>query len=328
MAQVAQSPARCQLGAPQQHPLVSCRTENESARHYRCRRGFTLFQLLIILALLAILFALLVPAIAKARLSAARTQSVNNLKQLVLAINNVASNTPTGQLPSGEDDNHFSVSAHLLPYIEQQNVYQMIDFKKSVDDKANAPARKVMIRTFLSPRDPVMQVNDDMAATNYLWNDKVFSLNSKPLFPNSFGGRTSGIICAGETLKGNPLAPADDVHRRHVLLKKEALKGLKEDAGVEDFKNGKNVVATRGASWMDGRFLQGRFNGARALNDERPDVDCGGVGGLSTLRSYDDQILVGMGDGSSRVLNAKNLKHTTLLWALDPSIKDPQPPDF
>ena len=173
-----------------------------------------------------------------------------------------------------------------------------------------------------------MQVNDNMAATNYLWNDKIFSINSKPLFPKSFGGRTSGIICVGETLKGDAKSAPDDVRRRHVELKKDDLKGLKDDAGVEDFKNGKNVVANRCASWMDGRFLQGRFNGARALNDERPDVDCGGVDGLATLRSLDDLILVGMGDGSARTLNAKNLKHTTLMWALDPSNVNPQPSDW
>jgi len=270
----------------------------------------------------------LVPALAKARLSAARAQSLNNLKQMCLAINNVASNTATGDLPSGEDDNHFSVAAHLLPYIEQQNVYQMIDFKKSVDDKANADARKILIKTFISPRDPVMQVSDDMAPTNYLWNDKVFFLNSKPRLPASFFGRTSSTICVGETLKGDPKSAPDDVRRRHVELKKEDLKGLKDEAGVEDFKKGKNVVANRCASWMDGRFLQGRFNGARAINDERPDVDCGGAGGLSTLRSYDDLVLVGMGDGSARTVNAKTVKHSTFMWALDPMNSNPQPSDW
>jgi type II secretory pathway pseudopilin PulG len=292
------------------------------------RSGFTLFQLLIILALLALLFALLLPAVVKVRLAAARTQSINNLKQLVLAINNVAGNTATGVLPSGEDDNHFSVSAHLLPYIEQNNVYAMMDLKKSVDDKANAEARKLVIKTFLSPRDPVLKVNDDMAATNYLWNDKIFSLNSKPRFPGSFGGRTSAMIAVGETLKGDPFALAEDVRRRHVELKKADLKDLKDDAGVEDFKKGKHVVANRGASWMDGRFLQGRFNGSRALNDERPDVDCGGAGGLATLRSLDDLIFVGIGDGSVRALNAKNLSHKTFMWALDPSNNDPAPMDW
>lgn len=291
------------------------------------RRGFTLFQLLIVLALLAILFALLLPALAQARITAARKRSMNNIKQLVLAINNVASTTTTGALPSGEDDNHFSVSAHLLPYIEQGNLFQKIDFKKSVDDKANAEARKILVNTFLSPRDPVMQVNDDMGATNYLWNDKIFSINSKPQFPTSFGGRTSQMICVGETLKGNPKSAADDVRRRYVELKKDDLKGLKDEAGVEDFKNGKNVVANRCASWMDGRFLQGRFNAGRAINDERPDVDCGGVGGLATLRSLDNVVLVGMADGSARVLN-QSMKQTTLMWALDPLDPRPTPGDW
>ena len=118
------------------------------SRQGRIRCGFTLFQLLLLLALLAILFALLLPAVVKLRLAAARTQSINNLKQMVLAINNVASNTATGELPSGEDDNHFSVSAHLLPYLEQNNLYQKIDFKKSVDDKDNADARRSSSRRF------------------------------------------------------------------------------------------------------------------------------------------------------------------------------------
>jgi type II secretory pathway pseudopilin PulG len=291
------------------------------------RRGFTLFQLLLVLALLAILLALALPALAQARIAAARTRSMNNIKQMVLAINNVASTTNTGDLPSGEDDNHFSVSAHLLPYLEGGNLFQTIDLKKSVDDKANAEARKVQVATFLSPRDPVMRVNDDMGATNYLWNDKIFSINSKPQFPACFGGRTSQMICVGETLKGDPKSAPDDVRRRYVELKKDDLKGLKDEAGVEDFKNGKNLAANRCASWMDGRFLQGRFNAGRAINDERPDVDCGGVGGLATLRSLDKMVLVGMGDGSARVLN-QNMKQTTLMWALDPLDLNPPPADF
>lgn len=320
--------ARSRLLAAGQRPSVLRISQDDSLKKHRIRRGFTLFQLLLILALLAILFALLLPAIVKARIAASRSQSINNIKQLSLALNNMAANSANGEVPSGEDDNHFSASAYFLPYLQQNSLYSTIDFKKSVDDKINAAARKTLVKTFLSPRDPVLQVKDDMAATNYLWNDKIFSLNSKPLFPQSFRGRTSSIICVGETLKGDPKAAAEDVRRRHVELKKDDVKDLKGDAGVEDFKNGKNVVADRCASWMDGRFLQGRFNGARALNDERPDVDCGGTDGLATLRSLDDLILVGFGDGSARSLNAKNLKHTTLLWMLDPNNAGPQPADF
>jgi hypothetical protein len=38
---------------------------------------------------------------------------------------------------------------------------------------------------------------------------------------------------------------------------------------------------------MDGHFLQGTFNGRLRPNDERPDVSCGGISGVSALRSFE-----------------------------------------
>ena len=81
------------------------------------------------------------------------------------------------------------------------------------------------------------------------------------------------------------------MRRQYVLLKKDALKGVKPDTGVQDWKDDKNIAGDRCASWMDGRFLQGTFNGKLKLNDERPDVSCGGEGGVSALRSLNDEIL-------------------------------------
>jgi type II secretory pathway pseudopilin PulG len=281
------------------------------------RRAFTLFQLLLVLAILLILLALLLPAIAKVRAAAARTQSMNNLKQIGLAVNNYGGTYNTA-LPPGVDDNNFSTASKLLPFIEQQNVFNRIDFKKSIDDKVNAKMRGLRIKTFLSPRDPIPSVKDDWGATNYLFNDQVFFLNSKSKLPSTFVDGTSNTVLAGETLKGDGKTKAMDVRRQYVLLKKEDLKATGPDTAVKYFKDDKNIAGDRCASWMDGRFLQGIFNGRLRPNDDRPDVSCGGVSGVSALRSFEDYILVGMVDGSVRPVGP-GVSHKTWKAALTPA---------
>jgi type II secretory pathway pseudopilin PulG len=282
----------------------------------RMRRAFTLFQLLVVLAILLILFALFLPALLKARVAAERERKTNNLKQLALALHNY--NDVNGVLPPGVDDNHFSATSRLLPYIEQANVYNMIDFKKSIDDKANAQARGLKIKTLLSEGDPIASVKEEWGATNYLFNDKVFSLNSKAKFPASFPDGTSNTIAIGETLKGDGKTKATDVKRQYVLLKKEDLKGTGPSTGEKYFKENTNIAGDRCASWMDGRFLQGTFNGRLLPNDQRPDVSCGGVSGVSALRSLDEFVLVALADGSARaVKNA--ISRPTWEHAVDPA---------
>jgi type II secretory pathway pseudopilin PulG len=290
------------------------------------RPAFTLFQLLTVVAILAFGFALSLPAIAKARADAKKAALLLNLKQIVLSVHDYESTY--GFMPAGVDDNGFSASAKLLPYMEAGQVYTKINFTKPVTDTANAEARKTDLPTFLSPRDPVKRVRDDSGATNYLFNDQAFFLNSKFTLVTGFPSGTSQTIAVGETLKGDGKEKAEDVRRQYVLLKKDDLKGIKDDAGVSCWKDGKNVAGDRCASWMDGRFLQGAFNGRLKLNDERPDVSCGGEGGVSTLRSLDDQILVGLGDGSARVLDAKAISFKTWNAAMNPNKREPLGPDW
>jgi type II secretory pathway pseudopilin PulG len=288
------------------------------------RPAFTLFQLLILIAIFAILLGLLLPAVQKVRQAAARAQSQNNLKQMMLAVHNY--HDVNNAFPPGVDDKHFSAASRLLPYIEQQNIYNMIDFKKDIDDKANATARRAPIKVFLSPQDPILSVKNNWSATNYLFNDQVFYLNSKLKITEITDG-TSNTVAIGETLKGDGKTKATDVRRQYVLLKKEDLKATGPDTGVKYFKDDKNIAGDRCASWMDGRFLQGTFNGRLILNDKRPDVSCGGVGGVSALRSFEDYVQVAICDGSVRPV-ASGVSHKTWKAVLTPADGEVVGPDW
>src|SRR5437762_12546024 len=95
----------------------------------RTRRGFTLIERLVAIAIIAILIGLLLPAVQKVREAAARTQSQNNLKQLGLALHNfMAANTkspPMFGVVNGGSGPGGSIYYHLLPYLEQDALYRL-----------------------------------------------------------------------------------------------------------------------------------------------------------------------------------------------------------
>jgi prepilin-type N-terminal cleavage/methylation domain-containing protein/prepilin-type processing-associated H-X9-DG protein len=233
----------------------------------RCppRFGFSIIELLVVIAIVSLLAAMLLPAVQAARESARRTQCLNNMHQLGVALHNYhdahrtlpagviwnggpgeplgIGRTPVGTIDrvaigyspaNGPDRILANWALMLLSYIEQETAKQHYDFSKPVDDPANATIRGTFLSVMLCPTDAYNRVPYERAllagvATGHTYARGNYGMNAGP--------DAECVIGIGNCTNGFNVANLDLAHSNMVVWG-SGVSGLNYSSRFRDFPAG------------------------------------------------------------------------------------------
>jgi prepilin-type N-terminal cleavage/methylation domain-containing protein/prepilin-type processing-associated H-X9-DG protein len=244
------------------------------------RPGFTLIELLVVIAIIAVLIALLLPAVQAAREAARRAQCVNNMKQIGLALHNYINTndclptaalpryTPAGAVLTGtmNRDSDFSAHARLLPSMEQQALFNAINFNWGVfNDNTGTPINSTValtrINAFLCPSNPTV---------GWLWAPgETAPLPSFTATGNSyFVSEGSTIEFSQEQTSGPPNGPFSFLGPAgRAIGLRDVLDGTSNTIGVGEWKIGTGTLPTANLLVLQDIVYLGSYPSGTARNN-------------------------------------------------------------
>jgi prepilin-type N-terminal cleavage/methylation domain-containing protein len=263
----------------------------------RSRPGFTLIELLVVIAIIAVLIALLLPAVQAAREAARRSQCVNNLKQIGLAVMNYEQSW--GCFPQGESSGAIAPSGTILPFLEQNGVYNSLNFSAPQSrwldcDVANATAGKARISTYVCPSEVYSQRADSIFpyywAMTYGWNsgtwwprlgswDGVFGrsiaddaavnpplgiINIAAILDGTSNTLLAAEVAAGPLVANAPRTKVSDCYDISGVTKTTTVAQATAACKAIDWKTGPipstNTWRFKGYTWLEGSIWRNWFN--------------------------------------------------------------------
>ncbi|QDS96486.1 hypothetical protein FF011L_52970 [Roseimaritima multifibrata] len=295
------------------------------------RMAFTLVELLVVIAIIGVLVGLLLPAVQAAREAARRMQCSNNLKQLALAAHNYESTFQTFPDPAADSLYGYSAQAKLLPYIEQANLGDLIDYSRPLlTGAANAPDLNTgmeplvgqALSVFVCPSDPGSVYYDD--DSDVRWAGLNYMVNAGPGVGLSYCSRsdTDGMFWRGSNVR---FADITDGTSNTILLA-ETLLGMRGDdttslvdhrTQIKRVSGGGPCAATaeslvvrsatryegrRAGQWIRNITYHTFINGFFPPNADVPDVSHHGEAVSGSRSQHPSGVNLALADGSVRLV--------------------------